>query len=486
MKQARAAETLFAHCQPTWLVVRLPRLALDCHTRGQGRRSSPIAITETVRARETVIDCNASATAAGVQRGMPVPAACAIVPELQAVTRDLAAEEAAMQRIAAWCYQYSHQVHLPAGRSGLALEVGASERLFGKPEPLARRIEHELARIGYRAVTGSAPTPEAAWLAAHDSLYLAPGTNLRQALGGLPLGYLHLQKGGLEAMESMGLGRLRDLLRLPRKSLARRFGPELPAYLDRLLGICPDPCPLYQPPEAYTVNLELPAEIALTQGLLFPLKRLLDELCGVLRGADAAVQEVRITLGHEDSSDSLLRLGLQSPSQDPERLLSVLRERLERLKLPGAVRSIRLEAPQLLRFAPGQQRLFGDDASEQAEGVGQLAERLQARLGEEAVRGIAGVEDHRPEYSWRTRSLGETATCTPLPHRPAWLLPRPRRCDIQAYEILSGPERIESGWWDGRDCRRDYFIVRDASGCRLWVFREYKPRNGWFVHGIFS
>ena len=40
--------------------------------------------------------------------------------------------------------------------------------------------------------------------------------------------------------------------------------------------------------------------------------------------------------------------------------------------------------------------------------------------------------------------------------------------------------------WDGRDCRRDYFIVRDAHGSTLWAFHEYKPRRGWYLHGIFA
>jgi protein ImuB len=287
-------------------------------------------------------------------------------------------------------------------------------------------------------------------------------------------------------MERMGFRQLRDLLRLPRKALTRRFGPALPGYLERLLGTRPDPCTLYQPPESFTSRLELPAEIQLCQALLFPLKRLLEELCGVLRGGDTAVQSLYIVLGHEDHGDTRLELGLQSPTQDAARLARVLREHLERLRLPQAVREIRLEAPQLLKFNAGQHSLFMDTPAEQQQDIEQLTERLQARLGRKSVAGITGVEDHRPEYSWRTRALNERPDCTALAHRPSWLLPRPRRCAIENYQILAGPERIESGLWDGRDCRRDYFIVRDAHGSTLWAFHEYKPRRGWFLHGIFA
>ncbi len=93
---------------------------------------------------------------------------------------------------------------------------------------------------------------------------------------------------------------VRDLLRLPRKALTRRFGPTVTAYLDRLLGIQADPRPLYQPPETFVSRMDLPAEITASQALLFPLKRLLEELCGVLRGGDTAAQSLQIVLGHED------------------------------------------------------------------------------------------------------------------------------------------------------------------------------------------
>jgi protein ImuB len=402
------------------------------------------------------------------------------------VERDEASEQQALKRLAAWCYQYSSQVCIPGDRNGLFLEAGSSERLFGRPEQLGKRLEQELEQLGYQAMTGSAPSPEAAWLAAREGLHITGSDHVRRQLGPLPLDHLHLDTPQQAAMERMGFRQLRDLLRLPRRALTRRFGPALPDYLDRVLGVRPDPRALYQPPETFSSRLELPAEIHNCQALLFPLKRLLEELCGVLRGGDTAVQSLLIELGHEDHEDSLLRLGLQSPTQSAERLMTVLGERLERLSLPQAVREIRLEAPTLLRFNAGQHSLFHDTPAEQRQDIEHLAERLQARLGDDSVTGLTGVEDHRPEYSWRRRALNKRPGCIALVHRPAWLLPNPRPCAIENYEILAGPERIESGWWDGRDCRRDYFIVRDPHGSTLWAFREYKPRRGWYLHGIFA
>jgi protein ImuB len=484
-----------------WLALRFPHLALDLFTRGQGGRKIPIALSDipvalsdVIERRELIIDCTPAANAAGVRPGMPVTAALGLLGNLLVAGRDREAERQALQRLAAWCYQYSSQVCIPGDRAGLLIEAGASGRLFGRPEDLGRRLAQELGRLGYHAATGSAPTPEAAWLAAREGLHIGAAGEIRRQLGPLPLQHLHLEPAQVAAMERMGFRQLRDLLRLPRKALTRRFGPAVSDYLDRLLGVRADPRALYQPPETFSSRLDLPAEIGTSQALLFPLKRLLEELCGVLRGGDTAVQAVQITLGHEDphaeQGDTLVDLGLQSPTQDAARLLTVLRQRLERLRLPGPVRAIRLDAPRLLKFAAGQHTLFRDtppeQQQEQQQDIEQLAERLQARLGRDAVSGLTGVEDHRPEYSWRTRALDEPPRCAALAHRPAWLLPEPRRCAIENYQILAGPERIESGWWDGRDCRRDYFVVRDAHGSTLWAFHEYKPHPGWYLHGIFA
>jgi protein ImuB len=331
------------------------------------------------------------------------------------VEPDEAAVQQALERLAAWCYQYSNQVYIPGDRNGLFLEAGASERLFGLTARLGKRLEQELGYLGYHAMTGSAPTPEAAWLAAREGLHITKPGHVRQQLGSFPLALLHLDTAQQVALERMGFRLFRDLLRLPRKALIRRFGPALPDYLERVLGVRPDPRALYRPPETFSSRLELPAEIHNCQALLFPLKRLLEELCGVLRGGDTAVQSLRVELGHEDHENSLLKLGLQSPTQSADRLMTVLGERLERLSLPQAVREIRLETPTLLKFNAGQHSLFQDTPAEQRQDIEHLAERLQARLGNKSVTGLTGVEEC-PEPLVCGSRIAETCVLAHCPH----------------------------------------------------------------------
>jgi protein ImuB len=56
----------------------------------------------------------------------------------------------------------------------------------------------------------------------------------------------------------------------------------------------------------------------------------------------------------------------------------------------------------------------------------------------------------------------------------------------RALSLVSGPERIESGWWDGADVARDYYVARTADGAQWWIFRECDASRRWFVHGCFA
>src|SRR5690606_3112647 len=112
------------------------------------------------------------------------------------------------------------------------------------------------------------------------------------------------------------------------------------------------------------------------------------------------------------------------------------------------------------------------------------------------------VADHRPELAWAERA--ELATPKPPPsaallaarwaqRRPVWMLPEPlppKSPAARAYcggavQLRSGPERIESGWWDERDVRRDYYTAVGASGRELWVYRDRVSRK-WLLHGLFG
>jgi len=113
------------------------------------------------------------------------------------------------------------------------------------------------------------------------------------------------------------------------------------------------------------------------------------------------------------------------------------------------------------------------------------------------VRGLRCLPDHRPERAWRLCRPGEDddGADAPAPYglsQPPWLLARPRplreRDGVPEYggvlRLETLPERIETGWWDGFDITRDYFLAYSPAGERLWVFRDRRG-GGWYLHGLF-
>ncbi|MGB5121658.1 MAG: DNA polymerase Y family protein, partial [Vibrio fluvialis] len=114
---------------------------------------------------------------------------------------------------------------------------------------------------------------------------------------------------------------------------------------------------------------------------------------------------------------------------------------------------------------------------------------LQAKLGPSHVHKLQLGDDPRPEK--RSRYVHPnvhpaTTTTEPLRRaelRPSLLLPEPQPL-CEAVSLIHGPERIATGWWDGHNMIRDYFIARTEQGRWLWVFRT--PEQQWFIHGQFS
>jgi len=463
-----------------------------------------------------------------------------------------ASEREAIERLAAWAYQWSSLVAYrlsdgthndapaPPGAAAVAstggnpagglasggdndggdradepllwLELGASNALFGGHAALLARIRAELTRLGYSHRCALAPSPTAAALLAR-----APATaercvftrsQLRTQLARLPLTLLEQPPQILAALQAAGLRRIGEVLALPAAALARRFGPQCCAYLARLTGDASDPLTAWRLPLQYRARCEFDQDVHDTTALLFPLQRLLQEFQGYLRGRDVSVQNFTLELEHHGAADhsaahhetgatgrstplarsTSLPIGLSAPGRDAARFLLLARERLQGVALAAPIRALQLSAEHFTAPAIEQADLFGGEAQQLGE-LTQLLDRLHARLGEQSVQSYRCHADHRPERAWRTVPPGPAAAQPPQPPtlatravRPAALLPAPRRI-APPRQILSGPERIESGWWDGAEALRDYYVVRAEDGARQWVFRDLSD-GGWYLQGL--
>jgi len=315
-------------------------------------------------------------------------------------------------------------------------------------------------------------------------------------LSDLPLFLLDWPEKTLARLTDLGVLRLRDMLELPHEGIAKRFGPGIVASLGRLLGNLADPRVAYAAPPLFSSRLELPAEADGVEALLFPLRRMLAEFEGALRGRGAGVQRLTLVLEHGRKLRTRLKLEFASPEREADFILAIAREKLGRLTLAAPTIVLALHAEALLPYVP-REATWLPGAKEQALDRQRLVERLAARLGKERVFGIAIADDHRPEKGGRLLSPDSgksNLTLFSTGARPTWLLQRPHRLITQegiptfqgALELAAGPERIETGWWDGAEVSRDYYVAANPRGETFWIYREHRDSQSWYMHGVFA
>jgi protein ImuB len=206
--------------------------------------------------------------------------------------------------------------------------------------------------------------------------------------------------------------------------------------------------------------------------------------------------------------------------------------------LSAPANHLRLRTIETLPWCGASKSLLPEE-NVKGERLHQLVERLSVRLGEHNVLVPVALADHRPEKMQRweaarnssalasmsmARAGGRSVTASALrtqPSRqgnkrqlpcdalyPPWLLPQPLRLEVRGEKpqyhgplrLLAGPQRLETGWWDGASqgpAVRDYFVARSDAAGLLWVFRERLATQAtgpeaepapvhWFLHGIYA
>lgn len=475
-----------------WLAIHLPALPLEALSPGGGE-AGPLAVSAHRGKGEEIIGCNGLARAAGIVTGMKAAAARALLSELRVLKQSPEREQRMLEGVALWAGRFTSSIVL-SPPNGIILEIGGSLRLFEGVDPLLKQIRLGLDTLEHRGVCCVAPTPGGALCLAEAgrTLILRDRPALKEALCELQLNEFPLPAGKRSMLYGMGLRRVADLLALPRAGLSRRLGRESLELMGRLFGDNPDPRPLFQPPECFLRRLELPGEVASSKALLFAAKRLLMELSGFLAARQSGAQRLEWMLFHCGGAPTRFVLGLLSPARETSSFLELLRERLERVKLGAPVRAITLRVDELHPLEGRPMMLFAGDKQGEEQGD-RLLERLQARLGGRAVQGIRLVADHRPERAWSFCAPGSEPGEGCRGSRPVWLLEKPLRLEARGgwpcwhgrLRLEPERERLETGWWDGRDIARDYFIAHAEGGLRLWVYREIGGRRHWYLHGLF-
>lgn len=500
---------------PNWPIQRLRAERPELNGR-------PVVLWAEIPGRgQRVMHCSDEATRCGVRLHAPLANVASLgrrmAREGHCELHRPAGDLEALEKLAVACERFSPTVGLEAVENGgepscLLMNVTGLVHLFHSEERLVEQLIAECRRRGYTARVAVADTVGAAWAMAH----YAPSQ--------LPVDALRLSARTLDLLGQLGITEIEQLLRLPRASLTSRFGNEVARRIDQLFGHIDEPIIAHRPVAELVARwaLEHPAERA--EVLQHVLRQLLERLAGRLAEQGLGAIELVCRLRGDSGRSIELPVCLFEPTAQLPRLMNLVELQWQRRPPPGAVTHIEVEVTAAAALAPRQYELFADERDCPRE-LAALVNQLSNRLGREQVvrsqlradaqpekafryvplAGAAGKKT-RPPRSRSRETSGDSGTLTSsatIGQRPLTLFTPPIEIEVVAvqpagspvmftyqqrrHEItqLSGPERIQTGWWRGRSIERDYWRVETAAGNRYWIFRRLGDGR-WFLHGEFT
>jgi len=494
----------------------------------------PLVTTIAVNGRRLIDALDHAAEQAGLQPGMPLADAHALVADLVARDADPAADRECLEDLADWCGRYAPwtaaEPMIQQGQGGIWIDVTGAAHLFGGPEALLADLLARLRKSGFAARAALAPTPGAAWALARWSkeageqglAYTEDGRGLRDRLAALPVAALRLDGEVVRLLERFGLERIGALQGMARGPLVARFGRRLALRLDQLFGRLEEPISPRRPVPSHATRLAFAEPLATTESLSAALERMIADLCADLERAGKGARRLEAALWRVDGAVRRIGVGFHRPLRDPAALARLLIPHLDKLDVGFGIETMSLSAPIIEPLGARQQDAF---AAESEAAVDGLIDRLVDRLGAENVLRAVSNASPLPERAELQVAVADAAPeqaglfgAQPAPRRkrPIRLFTRPE--PIEAVGLLpdqpprqfnwrggahrvrraEGPERIAPEWWrakpnaEGRT--RDYYRVEDEQGRRFWVFRsglyegaaaaDGAPR--WFVQGLFA
>lgn len=466
-----------------WASLHFPQLPID--RLSDPASDTPIVVIQQYGAKKNIMACNVAARKRGIHKKLTLKSAYAIAPDLLVNDYNDDEQTEHIRQLALWALQYSSWV-TPRAPTTVLLEVAGSLKLFGGLSPLLQQIVSaaEAQHLGMRI--GIAPTPAAATLFAEASITtpVLDKQQLSKALDEISIDHLPLDAFTFHGLRQSGIRTLAQLRYLEPAALTRRFGHALTDYLFKLEGTLPDPCPAFSAPQRFTEALDLPLETEDTGALAFPLNRLLHSLCGYLKAGDHGVKELQLGLYHHKHPVTVIAIKFLDATASHSHLLKVANEKLANTQLIAPVIRLRIKANGFADIARGGKDLF-QRSKAQATSIEQVFDNLAARLGKDALYTALPGDDHRPEKAWCNALFESREPPGDWPARPLWLLTEPQTVN-EPLTLASAAERIENGWWDNPDVRRDYFIAHNRKGTHYWVYRLRQNPSQLYIHGIFA
>ena len=223
--ERRFVSIWFRHLTTDWFSLNQPHL-----------RDLPFVLSAPSHGRMVVTAANATAQAMGIDSGMALADARAIMPALQVSDDKPDLAEKLLKRLAEWCIRFTPSVAVDPP-DGLLLDVTGCSHLWGGDASYLAEIVKQLNIRGYDVRAAMADTIGVAWAVARfgNQLVIPSGKHI-EALLPLPPEALRLETDTIERLHKLGLHRISQFIGMPRSSLRRRFGQHFIKQLDLALG----------------------------------------------------------------------------------------------------------------------------------------------------------------------------------------------------------------------------------------------------------
>ncbi|MDE2979715.1 MAG: DNA polymerase Y family protein [Gemmatimonadota bacterium] len=523
----RISRRILAAWLPWWPSERLAR-------RRPEARTHPFVTVAESRNRLIIDAANPRATRAGLNHGMPLADARAVVPDVAVRPADPAGDALALEQLARWADRFTPRV-MPDGVDTLFLDIAGCTRLFGGEEALTASLRAALEDFGLTVRLALADTPGAAWALAHygaDSPAVAPAgagpSGLKDALAELPVAALRLSADVADGLASFGLDKISALFVIKSVELIRRFGMEPVRRLEQALGIIDEPIKPLRPLPPREAQRAFAEPISRPADLRAALDGLLDDLCLRLGRSGKGARRLHLTCNRVDGGRRTVTIGTSRPLRRKRPLMGLFAEKLEQVEPGFGIDEIVLAADVVETVDELQIDCSGETAggyrAADEEELADLLDRLGNRFGfgrigrpvprqswlpERATgwaRGGGQALDvgHAASPGVRSRSAAQSGSSVqpgsavkwpedrrrPLrllsPPEPVEAIPETGgaplgfryRGRFHPLRALEGPERLECEWWREEEPRRDYYLVVDEAGRRYWLFREGPDERG--------
>ena len=287
---------------------------------------------------------DAAAEAAGIIPGITLADARALMPALTVVPSDAVADARELAALADWCGRYSpwtcSDSSAGEGGNGLWIDITGCAHLFGNEEAMLADLIARLERIGYSARAALADSAGAAWTVArfaspskHESWHvIAPGQT-QATLAGFSIAGLRLPAEAVATLERLGLKTIGDLDAAPRATLAARFGKDLVVRLDQAMGRCREPISPRQPAASIQARAVFAEPIGHLDDVERATRQLTEKACIDLGRIQHGARKLVLAVYRVDGKMVTVGVGTSRPVRDPQHLMRLFNEHLDKLDL---------------------------------------------------------------------------------------------------------------------------------------------------------